>query len=114
MLVRIVRRNLHQIVRSVRVNLNGVIPAARLIQDLFDRAHLRFDTFRRIELAEDRQESRRSAQRRRRIVDLRAPHESPEGIVAFLRAINIYAPVTKPFLVFGHRSSAGVLVPLGI
>jgi len=38
-LIRIVRRNLHQVVRSVWVNLNGVIPAPRLIQDLPDRAH---------------------------------------------------------------------------
>ena len=43
-LVGIVRRDLHQVVRSVWVNLNGVIPASRLIQDLPDRTHIRFDT----------------------------------------------------------------------
>ena len=37
---------------SVWVDLDGVIPASRLIHDLPDRAHIRFDTFWRIELAE--------------------------------------------------------------
>ena len=51
MLLGIVRRNLHQIVRPIRINLNGVIPPSRLIQDLPDRTHIRFDTLRRIKLA---------------------------------------------------------------
>ena len=44
MLVGIVRGNLHQVVPSVWVNLNGVIPASGLIQDLPDRTHIRFHT----------------------------------------------------------------------
>ena len=50
-LVGIVRGNLHQVVPSVGVNLNDVIPASRLIQDLPDRAHIRFDSLWRIKLA---------------------------------------------------------------
>ena len=56
MLVGIVWRNFHQVVTSVWVNLNEVIPVSRLIQDLLDRTHLRFNPFRRIELAEYRQQ----------------------------------------------------------
>src|SRR5258705_12509527 len=51
-LVGILWGNLHQVVASVWVNLNGVIPACRLIQDLPDRTHIRFYTLRRIKLAE--------------------------------------------------------------
>src|SRR6185436_12128567 len=113
LLVGIVWGDLHQVVASVGVNLNGVITASCLVQDLFDRAHLSFDTFRRIELAEDRQQrSFGSAQRGRRIVEISAPHESPERLVAFLRAINVYARLAKPFFVFGRGASFGVLVPL--
>src|SRR5437016_14489718 len=54
-LVCVVRWNLHQVVPTIGVNLNGVIPASRLIQDLPDRTHIRFDTLRRIKLAEYRQ-----------------------------------------------------------
>jgi hypothetical protein len=46
-LVGIVRRHLHQIVTTVWVKLNGVIPASGQIEDLSDRAHIRFDTLRR-------------------------------------------------------------------
>jgi hypothetical protein len=56
LLVQVVWGNLHQVVRSVWENPNGVIPASRLIQDLLDRAHIRFDTLRRIKLAEYRQQ----------------------------------------------------------
>ena len=55
-LVGIVRGNLHQVVAFVWVNLNGVIPASCLIQDLPDRTHIRFDNLRRIKLAEYRQQ----------------------------------------------------------
>src|SRR6185369_13250339 len=55
-LVWIVARSLHQVVHRAWVNLDEVIAAAGLIHDLLDRAHLRFDTFRRIKLAEDRQQ----------------------------------------------------------
>src|SRR5215217_6224835 len=114
-LVGIVRRNLHQIVRSVWINLNRVITASCLIEDLPDRAHIRFDTLRRIELAEYReQRSAGSAQRGRRIVGIKAPHVSPERIVAFLRPADIDPRMAKPFFVFGYGSSPRVLVPLGI
>ena len=115
MLVRIVWWNFHQVVASVWVNLDGVIPASRLIHDLPDCTDLSFDTLRRIELAEYRQQgSAGSAQRWRRIVDIRASHLSPKRIVTLLRPINIYAPVAKPFFVFGDRSGPGVFVPLGL
>src|SRR6185503_12330957 len=57
-LVGIVWGYFHQVVRSVWVNLDGVILSSRLIQDLFDRTHLCFDTLRRIELTEYRQQRR--------------------------------------------------------
>ena len=44
LLVGIVRRDLDQVVPSVWVNLNGVIPASRLIHDLPARTHIRFHT----------------------------------------------------------------------
>src|SRR5687767_14120351 len=112
-LVRIVRRNLHQVVSSVWVNLNGVIPASRLIQDLPDRTHIRFDSLRRIKLAKYRQQrSGGSAQGWRRIVEIREPHVSPKRMIGFLRSKDIYARVAKPFFVFGYGSSFGVLFPL--
>jgi hypothetical protein len=112
-LVGVVRGNLEQVVPSVGVNLNGVIPASRLIQDLPDRAHIRFDTLRRIKLAEyGQQRGLSSLQRWRRVVDIKATHVSPEGIVTALRPANIYARVAKPFFAFGCGSSFGVLVPL--
>lgn len=55
-LVGVVGWNLHQVVRSVWVDLNGVISAARLIHDLLDRTHIRFDTLRRIKLTKDCQQ----------------------------------------------------------
>src|SRR2546423_13998429 len=55
-LVRIVARCLHQVVHRAWVNLDEVIAAAGLIHDLLDRAHIRFDTLRRIKLAEYRQQ----------------------------------------------------------
>src|SRR5688500_4353837 len=51
LLVGIVWRNFHQVVASVWVNPKDVIFASRLIQDLFDCIHIRFDTLRRILLA---------------------------------------------------------------
>jgi hypothetical protein len=55
-LVGIVGRNLHQVVRRAWVNLDEVIAASGLIHDLLDRAHVRFDSLRRIKLAEYRQQ----------------------------------------------------------
>ena len=95
-LVCVVSGNLKQVVRSVWVNLNGVIPKSRLIQDLPDRTHIRFDTRGRIKLAKYRQQrgvhslqSSQSLQGRQRVVDIKAPHVSPEGIVTALRPPNI-------------------------
>src|SRR5215208_1876746 len=102
LLVGIVWRNLHQVVRSVWINLDRVIPASCLIQDLSDRTHIRFDTLRRIKLAEYRQQrSAGSAQRRRRIVEVKAPHVSPERMVAGLGPKDVDPRLTKPFFVFG-------------
>ena len=55
-LVGILRRNFHQVVGSVWENLDGVIPASRLIQNLPDRTHIRFDSFRSIKLAKYRKQ----------------------------------------------------------
>ena len=97
-LVGIVRGNLLQVVASVWVNLNGVIPASRLIQDLADRTHIRFDTLWRIKLAEyGQQRGVHSLQGRQRVVEIKAPHVSPEGIVSALRPPNIYARLAEGF-----------------
>jgi hypothetical protein len=110
-LVGIVRGNLHQVVRSVWVNLNGVIAASRLIQDLPDRTHIRFDSLRRIKLPEyGQQRGVQSLQGRQRVVDIKAPHVSPEGIVTALRPPNIYARVIDQFRIALKRfmSRAGL------
>jgi hypothetical protein len=55
-LVGIVAQYLHQVVRPVWVNLDEVIAASGLIHDLLDRAHVRFNSLRHIQLTEDRQQ----------------------------------------------------------
>ncbi len=55
-LLGIVWWNFHEVVASVWINLDGVIPASGLIQYLHNRAHIRFNTLRRIELAERHQQ----------------------------------------------------------
>src|SRR5947208_9649205 len=55
-LVGIVARYLHEVVHRAWVNLDEVITAAGLIQDLSDRPHIRFDPLRRIKGAEYRQQ----------------------------------------------------------
>jgi hypothetical protein len=65
--------NLHQVVPPVWVNLNGVIPASRLIEDLLDRTHIRFDSLRRIKLPEyGQQRSVQSLQGRQPVVEIKA------------------------------------------